>query len=317
MDKYYNARLKIFSKMTNKLVLISLSCFIMLGSCKSDGSKNKEGLEVPDSVLNVEESMEVSDEAMEDIVQNIASPVETAALIKTLGVPFSKDYLASADDIEKYATNYQKAFALGVFGADLGYINMYNKNSSVLDYITAIKKLADGINVGQFFDFSTLKRLASNSQNLDSLMYISVHSFNEMDSYLRENKRGNLSALMITGVWIEGLYLATQVAKERPEQNLVQSIGEQKTILNQLMLILENYRGAPYINDVIKNVKTIKDEFDNIKITIEVGEPESVVKDGKLMIIQNEKSIVHISDQQLEAIINKAENVRNELTKLK
>jgi hypothetical protein len=43
------------------------------------------------------------------------------------------------------------------------------------------------------------------TKNLDSLIFISVHSFNQMDDYLRTNKRGNLSALIITGTWIEGL----------------------------------------------------------------------------------------------------------------
>ncbi len=315
MNKFNFARLKTIITMANKISVIFILSVFLLGSCKSGGNSEKEGLSVPDSILNAEESFEVSDEAMESIVQNVASPVETAALIKALGVPFSKDYLASTKDIEKYVSNYRKAFALGVYGADLGYINMYNKNSLVIDYITAVKKLADGINVGQFFDFSTLKRLASHSQNLDSLMYISVNSFNRMDSYLRQNKRGNLSAIMVTGVWIEGLYLATQVAKNTPEENLVQSIGEQKTILNQLMLIIDNYKSTPYIKDLAEQIKIIKNEFDKIKITIEVGEPESVIKDGRLTIIQNEKSIVQITDQQLETIINKTENVRNELIK--
>ena len=46
-----------------------------------------------------------------------------------------------------------------------------------------------------------------------------------MDSYLRENKRGHLSALMITGVWIEGMYLATQVAKDNPNPALEKGLG--------------------------------------------------------------------------------------------
>ncbi len=309
------AGIKTIDTMASKLFVVFIMCVLLFCGCKSGDKTEKGGLAVPDSVLNVDESYEVSDEAMESIVQNVASPVETAALIKALGVPFSKEYLAPSNDIEKYVSNYRKAFALGVYGADLGYINMYNRNSLVIDYITAVKKLADGINVGQFFDFSTLKRLASHSQNLDSLMYISVNSFNRMDSYLRQNKRGNLSAVMISGVWIEGLYLATQVAKNKPEEDLVQSIGEQKTILNQLMLIVENYKSTPYIKDLADKIRVIKNEFDQIKITIEVGEPESIVKDGRLMIIQNEKSFVHMSDQQLERIINKTENIRNELIK--
>ncbi len=43
--------------------------------------------EIPDSVLN--QGIEISEEVMQDIVQNISSPVEMAAMIKDLGVPYS------------------------------------------------------------------------------------------------------------------------------------------------------------------------------------------------------------------------------------
>jgi hypothetical protein len=182
--------------------------------------------------------------------------------------------------------------------------------------LQAIKRLADNVNVGQFFDFNTLKRLASNNQNLDSLMYISVHSFNQMDKYLRDNKRGNLSALIITGVWIEGLYLATQVAKERESDQLSERIGEQKLILADLMLVLKNYSADPYFAKLNASLEEMKNQFNDVKITYEMGEPEAVEKDGMLTIVQNEKSVVHISKDQLKVIISTTEKVRNNLISL-
>ena len=115
-------------------------------------------------------------------------------------------------------------------------LNIYDKNTQIIDYLTGISKLADGIKVGQFFDFASLKRLATSRENIDSLMYISVNSFNNMDTYLRENQRGHLSALMITGIWVEGRYRATQVAKANPDPVLKDRIGEQKINLNNLFL---------------------------------------------------------------------------------
>ena len=37
-----------------------------------------------------------------------------------------------------------------------------------------------------------------------------------MDEYLRENNRSDISSLLVTGMWIEGMYLACQVVKEVP-----------------------------------------------------------------------------------------------------
>ncbi|NJK87584.1 MAG: hypothetical protein HC906_18035 [Bacteroidales bacterium] len=219
--------------------LYFLIIFALVFSCKTGGDKSQ--------TLDIEESeiydgdLEISGETMQDIIQSVSSPVEMAALVKDIGVQFSNKYLAPTDRVDELTTNFRQAFNLGIFGADLGYLNMYSKTANVIEYISAIKKLADGIHVGQFFDFTTLKRLAENSQNLDSLMYLSVHSFNQMDQYLRDNNRTSLSALMVIGVWVEGLYLATQVVKEAPHPDLSERIGEQKIILEKLIIIVENF----------------------------------------------------------------------------
>ncbi len=286
---------------------------MVLSSCRS-GEEKQAGSEfdVPDSIVN-EGVLEISEEIMQDIVQNVSSPVEMAALVKSLGVPYSKKYLSPTDRVNELSTSFKQALNLGVYGADLGYLNMYDKTSAVIDYISAIKVLSDGIKVGQFFDFITLKRLAQNNQNLDSLMYISVHSFNQMDKYLRSSNRSNLSALIVTGVWIEGLYLATQVAKEADHPELAERIGEQKIILNDLLLILDNYKSDKQFNSLITELNILKKEFDDIRITIEKGEPEAVEENGMLVIIQNDKSVVDISPERLESIINKTEKIRKRL----
>jgi len=297
-------------------MLKRISCLMIIAlivfSCKTTDDNTNTESELIDSIMDAGE-LEVPEQTMEDIVQNISSPVEMAALIKALGVPFSKKYLAPVDHADNYNTSFSQALGLGVYGADLGYLNMYNKTSSVLDYISTIKTLSDAIKVGQFFDFSTLKRLATNNTNLDSLMYISVHSFNEMDRYLRENKRGNLSTLIVAGVWIEGLYLATQVAKEKYHPDLAERIGEQKLILGDLMIILGNYSRDKRFKELIADFEEIKSKYKGVTITYEMGEPEAVEKDGMLMIIQNEKSIVHITEQQLNEIIETTERIRNKV----
>jgi hypothetical protein len=291
------------------LLFVSLLIF----GCKSGGERKAgDDFAVPEDVAN-EGVLEISEEVMQDIVQNISSPVEMAALVKSLNADFSGKYLAPTDNVDELTTSFQQAFQLGVYAADLGYLNIYNKTNSVLEYITAIKTLADAVRVGQFFDFTTLKRLAQSNQNLDSLMYISVHSFNQMDKYLRTDKRSDLSTLMVTGVWIEGLYLATQVAKADPHPQLAERIGEQKIIMGDLMLILENYTSDKQFADLIKELNFLKDEFNDVTITIQKGEPEAVEEDGMLIIVQNDVSIVNISDERLKSIIAKTEDIRNKL----
>lgn len=286
---------------------------IIFCSCQGSGENSaKYENTAQDTIISAME-IEVTEEALVDIVANIASPVEMAALMNRLGVPFSKEYLASTRSVNALNTNFQMAYKLGIFGADLGYLNMYEKASSAVEYISTIKTLADGLGVGQFFDYTTLKRLATNNQNLDSLMFLSVHSYNEIDTYLRDTHRSYLSSLMITGLWIEGLFLATQVASEYPHPDISERIGEQKIILNDLLNVLNLYKENPSFNELIQDFETLNVEFEKISITYEMGEPEIIEKNGKLIFIQNEKSIVEISEEQLNGIIEETKKVRNKL----
>jgi hypothetical protein len=293
------------------IIFLIIASFLF--SCQTrQGKRSGAEFEVPDSAITAE-ALTISNEALEEIVQNVSSPIEMAALIKEIGVPFSTKYLATTDYVDRYNTSFKMAYSLGVFGADLGYLNIYDKSNQVINYLTAINKLADGIKVGQFFDFETLKRLATSRESIDSLMYISVSSFNNMDSYLRENSRGHLSALMIAGTWVEGMYLVTQVASEKTNPELSDRIGEQKVNLNNIMLILDNYKEHEQVTEVIESLNDLKKEFDKVEITYEIGEPETVEQGGMIMIVQNEKSVVNISDDQLNKIITKTKQIRNKL----
>ncbi|MBA7542714.1 hypothetical protein ES705_35038 [subsurface metagenome] len=294
-----------------KQVIVWLLSLIMIVSCKNIGDSIEEDeFVVPDSIAALG-PIEITEDAMEDVIQNIVSPVEIAALVNILVVPFPQKYLSSSVSASNISTNFNKAFKIGVYVADLVYLNIYKKTSSAIDYITAIKQLANGINVGQYIDFDTLKRLASTGHNIDSLMYLSVRSFNKMDKHLRETERSHLSALIITGLWFEGMYLATQIAKNNNYPEINERIGEQKIILNDLLLILNIYKKDKIFAKLIKNIETVKKEFDKVEITYEQGEPEMVEKDGMLVIIQNETSVVHMTEIQLENIINKIEEVHN------
>lgn len=296
----------------SKLVVFLL--LILVCSCRNNASRKGEAaFPVPDSVP-VAEAEKLSDEAIDDIVQNIASPVEISAILQGMNVPFSAEYLSPTIGADRLTTNFQKAVMLGIYGADLGYLNMYEKTGNSVDVLSTIKHLADGLRVGQFFDFETIKRLSVNKTDLDSLLYISVSSYNKIDEYLRTNGRGSISALMITGVWLEGQYLATQVISKYPDKVLRNRIGEQKIILNDLLMLLLPYKdSSSEYASLYKMMEQISTSYRDIRITYKLGEPETVEKDGRLVMIQHEESIVEMTDDQLSKVVNLTFEVRNKL----
>jgi hypothetical protein len=293
--------------------MVAVLAMQVFGSCTMCSRTQQDGFIVPDSVHHV--SVKIPESIMKEVVDNISSPIETAALFKSLNVPFAQKYLATTRHLSDYHTSYAKAFNLGIFGADLGYINMYEKISLVSVHIIAMKSLADGLNIGQFFNYSTLKRLSDNNENIDSLIYISQQSFNKMDRYLRQSGRGNLSIIMVAGVWVEAMYLSCQFYKDSQNARLAESIAEQKLLLAELLNMLNIYKGQKEVANLIAELTTIETCFEPIEMVVKDGNLEEIESNGALRVVQHDATIVKYTSEQLGAVITAIENVRNKLIK--
>ncbi len=296
-------------------VILAVS-MLTVGCGGCNNSDDKEISDIPENIQIEKQTQPVNDEVIDQIVSSFPSPVTIAAIIHSLDIPFSKKYLVDPDIIENYDSNNKKAFALGVISADLGYLNVYERTNLIVQYLSSIKRLSDDLRIGQFFDFQALKRLATTNDNMDSLIYLSISSFNKMDQHLRNNARGNLSLLMITGVWLEGMYLMTQVAKESDDPRLIDQIGSQKVIFNMLYPVLKMYKDDKYFQTIANEFKKFDKIFSQITITYETGKTETKYIDGRPVIIQNERSVVNITDEQLKDLIYTTEQVRNKLINL-
>jgi len=284
-----------------------------LSSCKCEGD---DGLNLTDTT-SYDVTPIIGQESIDEIIGSFSSPVEMAAIMKSLDVEFSKSYLIDPTQTEDYDINNKKAFALGVLSADLGYLNIYEKTNLIVQYLSAIKRLSDDLRVSQFFDFQTLKRLATSNDNVDSLQFLSVQSFRDMDEYLRQSGRSSLSLLSITGVWIESLYLLTQVATDDNHTDMKNRIGEQKISFELLYGVIQLYRDDPYFVNLLAELKELKNIYDQVEITYQVGEPETIIdNEGNVLIIQNEQSIVNMTDEQFTQIISTTEKIRNKLINL-
>ena len=291
------------------LVIVFL---VSLSSCRNNTKKSDEfRLAGSDSMY---EAIVPDDEFSSDISVSFSSPIEIANLLQMLGVPFSQGYMASSLDVTDLASGFDKALALGILGADLGYLNIYEKTGNSIEVLSSIRKLAEGLNVGQYFDFETIKRLSLSKSNLDSLLFLSIDSSNKIDRYLTENNRGQLSSLIIIGAWIEAQYLATQVIKKHPDDLLRDRIGEQKHFLNDLIKLAGPYCSIDkQFSGLCSQLNQIAAKYDDVKITYSQGEPVSAPKDGGLVVTQTETSKVEMTDEQLEEIIDITEEIRNKL----
>lgn len=248
------------------------------------------------------DNIEISAESMKSIIESIPSPLEIALIMRKAGASFDENLLNPQNNASSYLSDQAKALAIGIYSGDLGYINIYEKSFLAVQYLNAIKKLANEINIGQFFDFETVRRLASNSDKMDSLIFLSTVNFNKMDSYLRSQKRNNMSILMVTGTWIEGLYIASSNFKDDGNKKIMEWIGLQKIIIDQLILGLSAFKTDKYFKNLIDDITQLKNLYDKINIKYEYHEPESAEVNGRLVIIDKSTSIADISAAQVNQI---------------
>ncbi|MFM7428839.1 MAG: hypothetical protein ACKO1F_02960 [Flammeovirgaceae bacterium] len=256
----------------------------------------------------------IDEEVINSILQQIPSPLEVSVLLKESGTRYNVGILNTADNLSKYNSNYKKALNLGVYGTDLGYTNIYEKNEDGIKYLSLIKSLADGLNIGQFFDIETIGRLATNSKNLDSLLLITTQNFNSINHYLQTQSRANLSVLLLTGGWVEAMQITCQVASKDPKnKELMEKIGEQKIILEQIVLLLGFYKDDANMASLLKDMGDLKTAFDKINILYTYKESSMEIVDGVAVIKDNSTTTIKITEEDVKNITSLINSIRSKI----
>jgi hypothetical protein len=295
--------------------IITAGLIVALFFACSSGKKTEEQafLEGLDTAKTAGPS--ISEEVIGEILQSIPAPLEIAVLLKESGKKYNGNILNSADNTSKYNSNYKKALNLGVYGTDLGYTNIYEQNQDGIKYMGSIKELADGLNIGQFFEVETIGRLATNSKNLDSLLLITTQNFNSINHYLQTQSRANLSVLLLTGGWLEALHVLCEVAKSSPDnKELQETIGEQKIILENIMLLVSFYKETdPNMASLLTDLENLKKTFDKVNITYTYKESTFEVVDGVMVIKDNSTSTIQITPKDVADISSITQSIRTKI----
>jgi hypothetical protein len=288
------------------LLVVAMSCT----SKKPDEQAFQNSL---DSIKN--DAPVIDEEVIGSILGQIPSPLEISVLLKESGVKYQEAFLNKPEQTSHYNSNFKMAINLGIYGTDLGYTNIYGENLAGIKYLSSIKTLADGLNIGQFFDLATIGRLATSSNNLDSLLLLTTQNFNSINHYLQSQSRSNLSVLILIGGWVEAMEITCQVAALNPSnKDLHETIGAQKIILEQLVLLLSFYNSDAAMAELLTDFKALQQTFDKIAITYTYKESTMEIIDGVAVIKDNSTTTINITEQDVRNIKEKTNAIRNKIT---
>lgn len=242
---------------------------------------------------------------------SIPSPFQTADLIKKSGAPYRAELLNSPSNSVNYSTKFHKALNLGIYGADLGYATMYDNNNEALSYLASVEQLSKELDMGGAFSESIMDRFSENMGNQDSMLVIVSDAYQAGDEYLKNNERDQEAGLILTGGWIEALYFATFTLEYKKDQNIINRIGEQKTTLDNLIEMLEQYSNEESYANLINELRDLFFEFDNVEYTYTYVKPET--DEAKQITTIKCRSDVKITDENLKAIAQKIKNIRTKI----
>lgn len=256
-----------------------------------------------------EQSVERAEKAQK-VFQTIPSPYETALLFEESGVGYNIENLNPVENVSKYTTSVQQALNLGVYGADLSYANIHDQSQESMFYMNCSKKMADALGVAGAFTAEAIERIEENMNNRDSMMVIVSDAFWTCDASLKENGQDNLSALIIAGGWLEGLYIGTRgIQGENPSEELIKRIAEQKYSLDNLIDLLASYDDAD-VKNIAEKLATLKLSFDKV----EEQESETTVSGDDVPTIGG-GSTLNYTPETIQEISTTIESIRNEIIK--
>jgi hypothetical protein len=273
------------------------------GTSKEDKSKESD---------EFNEANESLKQQIEDVVYDIPSPSEIPYLLQATGAEFNESLVNPRTNVDQYVTRSDKAaLNLGVYAADIGYLSSYDKTQEAIDYLTACKTLAENLNLIGSFDAEVIAKFEKNISNKDSLTHLLDKTIKQTENYLKDDSRNKLSSLVITGSFIEGLYISTGVIKTYPKdilpddkRNLVLTpimriVLEQKKSVTDLLKMLSAVEPSEPITAIIADLKSLEQAYEALNIEEQ---------------IKNNRADLVLSDKNLQGITTIVERLRKGIT---
>lgn len=290
-------------------LLLFVTLGLMLSGCNQGAKKGASGEFQASGTLD-EETQEQLNTAKR-IFYSLPSPLETAMLIKNAGAVYNEELLNPTSNTSSYVSSKSKALNLGVYSTDLSYSSLFDQTQATLDYISAAKEMADGLNILDAISEETIETLENNINNREMIIDIISETLMNSSSFLKENGLEATASVVLVGGWMEGLYLATNLVDENElkDNKLVERIVDQKLSLDIMIKLLEQSPEDEDAQSVLEDVMALKTVFD--KITINQGEVTAVEDPDTQVTTLKSESSIRISKDVFIELKTKVADIRN------
>jgi hypothetical protein len=227
--------------------------------CKPVDKKGNEGQTVQPLLKKAIEK------EIRDVIYPLPTTFELTSMLNRIGADYILGLSNSSENADKYFTEKARALNLGVYSADLSYASTYQRKQETMLFLKASKALIDNLEITSAYNETLVEEVEKNLDNKEQLVKVITNSFYDTYEFLNKNAKGNLSLMVVSGSFIEGLYIATNISDNtysNPE--IVKVIFDQKESLEKLLSVLEPEAKDPNIDSLLIELNGLKLSYDKI-----------------------------------------------------
>jgi hypothetical protein len=296
-------------KLTAQISIVLSVLFLV--SC---GGGKKET--TSDASEEFDEAAQQIETEMDRVIVELPPPSEVPFLLMEIGADYNESLLNNIEKADAYKTTRDKMSAnLGIYTADIGYLAAYGQSQKALDYVDKCKNLAEGVGISDEIGRSFVERFERNVDERDSLAAIANDFLEGSNDHLKLVERETVAGLILAGSFVEGLYLATAIVKNYPEDLLpedarnvilvpiIKLILDQEQPLNDLIILLKDLpdQDSEMLKGLISNLQFLKEKYAELDIKEK---------------LENNRGDLLLQDEALDGITNQAGKIRDYITNI-
>lgn len=284
-------------KLNNYIGLLLVGGFL-ISSC-ADGPKKESDNDEMAADSTVTETME--EEVDEDFSFMLPSPIQIAAIFNRAGLEFESDLANPPSNIENYNTKTAKYLNFGVYSADLAYAVLNDQQQLSIDYMNAVKTLADANGMPSVFGTGQLvESFEKNIGNQDTILRILTVIKRRTDEYLEENAEKSKEAVFFSAAWVEGMYLG---ANSGNNEHVTARLLEQITILENVIKALKVQKDPSLdIEFLIKGLEDLDNAFNNYASIKKLEETDMSISEATLTEAELNDMTKRITDLRTQIV---------------
>ncbi len=256
------------------LIILVLILATYTTGCKPVDKKNNNSSKSENTL-----SKKTIEKEVHDLVYPLPTTFELTSMLNGIGADYILGLSNSPDNADKYFTEKARALNLGVYSADLSYASTYHRKQETMLFLKASKKIIDNLEITSAFNETLISDVEKNLDKKDELINVITNSFYETYAFLNKNGKANLSLFIVSGSFIEGLYIATNISENtfsNPE--MVKIIFDQKDSLERLLKVLQLEANDSDVASLITDLSELKTSYDKVNGSMTKAQLDEIIE---------------------------------------